>query len=161
MFQLLLDPSPSPVASIPTDSGISFLPMIGVVVVLVLLVCIVAVVRRRFQSPDLLNLTPEEVKKRWTEILKTADHGPMGAKLALIEADKLLDHVLKSMMMPGETLGERLKMAAYKYPAITKVWPAHKLRNQLVHDSSFELRPREARRAIDDFHQALRTLRIL
>lgn len=160
MFQILLDPSPVPVPSIQTES-VSFLPIVGVIVIFVLLICVVAVVRRRFQTPDLLNLTPEEVKKRWVEIMKTADQGAMGSKLALIEADKLLDHVLKSMMIPGETLGERLKMAAYKYPAITKVWPAHKLRNQLVHDSAFELRSREARRALDDFHQALRTLRII
>jgi hypothetical protein len=65
------------------------------------------------------------------------------------------------MMIPGETLADRLKMAAYNYPAITKVWSAHKLRNQLVHDSSFELRASEARRALSDFHDALRTLRIL
>lgn len=161
MIQILLD-SPAPAAPIAISSeGLSAVPWIGALVVLVLVICVVAVIRRRLQHPDLLNLTPEEIKKRWEEIEKTAGQGPMGAKLALIEADKLLDHVLKSMMIPGETLGERLKMAAYKYPAITKVWPAHKLRNQLVHDSQFELRSGEARRALSDFHAALRTLRVL
>lgn len=160
MFQILLDPSTAP-SALPATEGVSFLPLVIALVIVILLICVIAVIRQRWNSPELLNLTPEQVKAKWTEIMKTADQGVMGSKLALIEADKLLDHVLKSMMIPGETLGERLKMAAYKYPAITKVWPAHKLRNQLVHDSAFELRSSEARRALSDFHDALRTLRIL
>lgn len=160
MFQILIDTPTTPTV-LPGGEGISLFPLAAGLVVFILLICAIALIRRRLQSPDLLNLTPEQIKIKWTEIMKTADQGTMGAKLALIEADKLLDHVLKSMMMPGETLGERLKMAAYKYPAIKNVWPAHKLRNQLVHDSAFELRSGEARRALSDFHDALRTLRVL
>lgn len=161
MLQIIVEPTASaPIAVAGTNPTI-FAPFIGIVVLLVLFGCAVMVIQRRFQRPDLMDLTPEEVKRRWQEIMKTSEQGTMGAKLALIEADKLLDNVLKSMMMPGDTLGERLKMAAYKYPAITKVWTAHKLRNQLVHDSAFQLRSSEARHAMSDFQNALKTLRIL
>ncbi len=160
MFQILVDtPSAFPLA--PTGSASSFLPIIAAAVVVILFIAAISVVRSRWQRPELANFTPEEIRARWEEIMKTSQQGQMGTKLALIEADKLLDNVLKSMMIPGETLGERLKMAAYKYPNITKIWPAHKLRNQLVHDTSFELRSSEAKRALSDFHDAFRTLRIL
>ena len=159
MFQILLDPSPAvPFVSEPT---ISVAPLIAAIVFAILLICAITVVRSRFKRPELMNLTPEQVNARWNELAKMAEQGTMGAKLAVIEADKLLDHVLKSMMMPGETLGERLKMAAYKYPAIKQVWPAHKLRNQLVHDSAFELRLGDAKRALSDFRAALRALNVL
>jgi hypothetical protein len=163
MLQILVEPSasaPIPVTIPGTDPTI-FAPFIGAVVLLILFICAFVVIRRKFQRPDLMDLTPEQVKIRWEDIMKTSDQGIMGAKLALMEADKLLDHVLKSMMMPGETLGERLKMAAYKYPAISQVWNAHKLRNQLVHDSAFQLRTSEVKRALADFRNALRALRVL
>ena len=160
MFQIIVDPAPS-LITLPASEGISLAPIVAALVILVLLICLIAVIRRRWQSPELMNLTPEQVKAKWEEIIKISGQGTTGMKLSLIEADKLLDHVLKSMMIPGETLADRLKMAAYNYPAIKKVWSAHKLRNQLVHDSAFERRSSEARRALSDFHDALRTLRIL
>lgn len=128
-------------------------------------VAIVGIIVQRvivaLQRPDLHGLSPEKIRDTWAEIEKSLGHGLMGAKLAVIEADKLLDGVLKSLLFPGDTMGERLKTAQYKYPNIRKVWPAHKLRNQLVHDATFELTQSQARRAVSDFHDALRLLRVL
>ena len=74
------------------------------------------------------------LQARWREIEVLLDaQGELQRKFAVIEADKLLDHALKAIAMPGETLGERLKFAAYKYQAIRDVWWAHKVRNQLAH----------------------------
>ena len=161
MLQIIVDPSVSPgIAAVSDSNPTIFAPIIGLVVLGILLGCAIYVIKNRFNQPDMMELTPEQVRARWEEIMKTSDQGVMGAKLALIEADKLLDHVLKSMMMPGDTLGERLKMAAYKYPAITKVWPAHKLRNQLVHDSAFQLRQSEAKYALGEFKNALKTVHV-
>lgn len=88
-------------------------------------------------------------------------NGDMGVKLAVIEADNLLDAALKSLVMPGDTLGERLKVACYKYPKLKNVWWAHKLRNNLVHDHSFRLHSSEAKRALGEFEKALKELKIL
>jgi len=72
-----------------------------------------------------------------------------------------LDHVLKAMAMPGTTLGERLKSAQYKYPKLSKVWWAHKIRNQLVHEASFSVNHRTAKSAIHEFEKALKELGVL
>ncbi|MDO8583719.1 MAG: hypothetical protein Q7R83_00900 [bacterium] len=132
----------------------------GIVVLLILSVLIAKVVRL-FKRPEMVGLEPVQIKESWAQIQAVSTQGIMGAKMAVIEADKLLDNALKAMFMPGETLGERLKVAAYKYPKIRDVWPAHKLRNQLVHDAAFEISPRQAAQALRDFERALKVLNVL
>ena len=116
---------------------------------------------RSLRRPEMYGMSRERVVETWAQILSTAEQGIMGAKLAVMEADKLLDAALKSMVLPGETLGERLKSAQYKYPDIRRVWGAHRLRNQLVHDSSFQISIGQAKRALKDYEAALKVLNIL
>jgi len=85
----------------------------------------------------------------------------MSYKLAVMEADKLLDHTLKAMTMPGKDMGERLKAVGYKYPNIRQVWFAHRIRNQIVHEASYNLSSSLAKKAIKSFKQALKELSIL
>ncbi len=136
---------------------------------LVLLACLVVILlivgavwlKGKLSRPELYGLTREEVAKRWQKIIATSQmNGDMGLKLAIIEADNLLDAALKSLVMPGDTLGERLKVACYKYPKLKNVWWAHKLRNNLVHDHSFHLRSNEAKRALGEFEKALKELKV-
>lgn len=118
--------------------------------------------KRLFLAPKLVGLDRAGIQARWAEIERLAESGvEMNLKVAVMEADKLLDHALKAMAMPGMTLGERLKFASYRYPKIRQVWGAHRLRNQLAHESSFYLEPSMARRAIRDFKDALRVLNLL
>lgn len=111
---------------------------------------------------ELFGVDRKTIQDAWKQIIETSEHGGLMAhKLAIIEADKLLDRVLKSMFIPGETLGERLKAVGYSYPALREVWPAHKLRNQLVHEATFELTSSQARYALRKYEKALKALRVL
>ena len=166
LFQIVLQPSVADASLANTGSetgpvvssvGVGFAIVIGVI----LFASAVAMLIRKLSRPELDGLSPEKIKQIWKQILHASQQGVLGRKMAVIEADKLLDNVLKSMMIPGETLGERLKMAAYKYPKIRDIWSAHKLRNQLVHESSFELSGREASRAIHDYEKCLKMLNVL
>jgi hypothetical protein len=117
---------------------------------------------RRLFSPALHGLDRKGIQDRWAEIERLVrDGSEMQLKIAVMESDKLLDHALKAMAMPGTTLGERLKFAAYKYPRINDVWWAHRLRNQLVHESSFYLEPAMARKAIVQYKKTLQMLNLL
>ena len=166
MLQIILDPSP---ASITSDVSNSSDPSVGTIfglfiaAVVVVIVLGIAVYRflRLLRRPELHGTSREQILKRWEQIEHTSTQGIMGAKLAIIEADKLLDQVLRSMAMPGQTLGERLKSTAYRYPNIRQVWGAHRLRNQLVHDTSFELGARQGRQALDDYKAALKVLNVM
>lgn len=139
------------------------------VFVLIGLVCVFFIVRglqgffrRLFAGGRLEGMDRKAILARWNDIERMLETGgEMHLKIAVMEADKLLDHALKAMAMPGQTLGERLKYAAYKYPKIKNVWNAHRLRNSLAHEASFYLDPQMAKRAIKDFKEALQTLRLL
>jgi hypothetical protein len=132
-----------------------------IVVALFLIVWGIWWIKRRLTRPEMFGLTREQLLERWQQVRQTSQQGLMGAKLALMEADTLLDSGLKSLMMPGETLGERLKVACYKYPKLQNVWWAHKLRNQLAHEASFQISQRQAARALDEFERALKLLNLL
>lgn len=105
------------------------------------------------------DLDKKGIKKRWQEIEEMLNRpGEMNYKLAVMEADKLLDFVLKSMSMSGNDMGQRIRFASFKYRRLKKVWWAHVLRNQLVHEATFSLDHATARRAIKTFERALREL---
>jgi hypothetical protein len=73
---------------------------------------------------------PGELTKLWEEI------EGMEPKMAIIEADKVVDVVLKKAGVPGETMAERLrKVQKHVQRSIySGMWDAHKVRNQLVHE---------------------------
>lgn len=145
-----------------TSSGLSiWFYLIGGLIIISAIIYGVWKLKKLLTQPEMYGLTREQVAERWKMIRQTSQQGQMGAKLALMEADTLLDSALKSMSMPGMTLGERLKVAGYKYPALKNVWWAHKLRNQLVHEASFQLGTRQAKQALDEFEKALKTLNVL
>jgi hypothetical protein len=117
---------------------------------------------RKIFAPKLEGMDRKAIRARWDEIERLVSSGEhMALKMAVLEADKLLDHALKAMAMSGNTLGERLKFAAYRYPNIREVWWAHRLRNSLAHEPTFRLEKHTAKRAIKEFERALRMLNVM
>lgn len=164
MFQFILNEAPvgEQAESAGFQAGGSLLALaLFFFVLLTVAGLVIAKVVKQFKKPELYGMSEEKVREMWDEIMEQSEQSLMGAKLAVIEADKLLDNVMRSMALPGETMAERLKVAAYKYPKIREVWPAHKLRNQLVHDSSFQMSQKRAERALKDFEKALKVLNVL
>ncbi len=83
-------------------------------------------------------------------------------KLALLEADKILDEALRLAGFQGETLGDKLKkLSSEELPHIQEVWEAHKLRNRLVHETNFKLSRDIAERALTIYEEALKDLGLL
>lgn len=110
--------------------------------------------RREFAPQDRVQLL-----KRWKtveELLRRPDESSY--KLAVLEADKLLDHALQSAHFGGENFRERITAASAQYPALRNAWPAHRIRNQLVHEPSYRLNRGQASRAVSQFKDALRKL---
>jgi hypothetical protein len=102
------------------------------------------------------HLDKKGIGRRWQEIeAMLGQPGEMNYKLAVMEADKLLDFVLKSMSMSGNDMGQRIRFASYKFRRLRKVWWAHLLRNQLVHEATFSLDHGTAKRAVKTFKNAL------
>ena len=102
----------------------------------------------------------KRLDKIWARIVKRIETGSASEhKLAVIEADSLLNEILERTGAKGETLGERLQQLTAKIlPNIEAVWEAHKIRNNIVHDPDYRLTIDEARKALSIYEQALRDL---
>ncbi len=84
---------------------------------------------------------------------------PQSYQMAVVEGDKLLDKALMEMGMSGKSMGERLKKCGReKFSQTNAVWNAHKLRNQIAHESGFRLEYQQARHALTVYKQALKDL---
>lgn len=100
-------------------------------------------------------------QKKWKELEDMLDGNQSQLAVAVIEADKLLDRVMKSMALPGKDFGERLKFLCYSRPELKAVWPANLVRNRLVHEAHYELDRRSALNALKSFERALKDLGVL
>ena len=103
------------------------------------------------------------VISRWEEIVRHFDSTKEAEwKFAIIEADKLVDDLLKQAGYPGDTMGERLmNIEQGQLLSLQGLWEAHKIRNKLAHDVNYFLRYAEARQAIKFYEEALKELQII
>jgi len=71
-------------------------------------------------------------------------------KLAIIEADAMLENLMDQLGFVGENLGDKLKSANQEnFPQLTTAWEVHTVRNRIAHEGlSFELSHHEAKRII-------------
>lgn len=108
-------------------------------------------------------INPAFVASKWEEINQMINTGgPANFRQSIVEADKLVDYVLKSKV-PGETMGERLKSAKKIFtPTVyDNLWKAHKVRNKVVHEADSETLSFDAKTAIKNFEKALKELKII
>ncbi len=78
--------------------------------------------------------------------------------LAIIEADRLLDDVLKRRHYKGKTTGERLVSAQHDFTNNESLWFGHKLYNRIHDEDLKKLRKQDTLEALGGFRQALKDL---
>lgn len=95
---------------------------------------------------------PKHVEnKRWTNVLnRLASHSEGDWRLAIIEADIILDDMLSRMGYHGEGIGEKLKQVEKSdFATLDEAWEAHKVRNRIAHDgASYKMPHHDAERVI-------------
>lgn len=81
-------------------------------------------------------------------------------KVAILEADNILDEITKRMGYTGETLGERMKViSATDFPYLEEAWEAHKVRNQLAHKGTeYTLARSDAEHVINIYYRIFSAL---
>lgn len=101
--------------------------------------------------------------EKWDAIMKRVKRGDeANLKLAVIEADNLIDDILKRMGLPGIDMGERLKqIQAQEIASVNKIWETHEVRNKIVHEPDFYLTQEEAEQAVRNIEEALKELEYL
>ncbi|MEQ1561666.1 MAG: hypothetical protein ABL899_03025 [Nitrospira sp.] len=94
----------------------------------------------------------QNVNPQWERILNHIEtENENDWKLAIIEADIMLGGLLDNMLLPGDTIGDKLKAVEKSdFTTVDNAWEGHKIRNQIAHEGEkYVLNKREARRVID------------
>lgn len=109
----------------------------------------------RQQEQAFAKLHRKDVKNmRWQDVLTHIDSDRSNDwKLAIIEADIILDELLKTLGYAGQSVGEKLKSASPEtFKTINQAWRAHNMRNRVAHEGAeLELGKREAKETITEY----------
>jgi len=104
------------------------------------------------------------VRAKWAEIealLKTKN--PSSLKQSVIIADKVLEQIIKQATNTT-SLGEGLKLSKdlfSSYAIYDMAWKAHKVRNSMVHDASYDPPYYVVNEAIDQFRTVFKDLGLI
>ena len=102
--------------------------------------------------------------ERWERII-THLNSPNSAewRLAIMDADIMLEDLLRKQAYHGESIGDLLKeVEPSDMRSLDAAWEAHKVRNRIAHDgASFELNEREAKRVIGLYEQVFKEFSII
>ncbi len=95
-------------------------------------------------------------KRRWQQITEHVQSGSQGDwRLAILEADIMLDDLMNSLGYTGDGLGEKLKQVRQEdINSVEAAWEAHKIRNKIAHEgTAHELNYREVKRVVSLYKQ--------
>lgn len=95
-----------------------------------------------------------EKNERWERIINLSNStNESDWRLAIIEADGMLDELLRTAGYHGESTGEMLKAVEKSdFLTLDQAWEAHKVRNKIAHaKGDFQLNQRETKRVISLF----------
>ncbi len=123
-----------------------------------------AYTRRLNAIADAASVEQKEESSRFDDVLTHVEADtPAHWRLAIIEADILLDEALKERGFLDASLADKLKqLTRGDLASLDKAWEAHKVRNQIAHTGSdFILTQREARRIVGLYEEVLRELEYL
>jgi len=100
---------------------------------------------------------------RWNRVVDQSNSSnPESWRLAILEADIMLNELLDMQGYKGETIADKMKQVdRNKFNSIESAWDAHKIRNRIAHEGGLTLTPREVRNAIVLYERVFREFRYL
>lgn len=143
--------------------------IISVIAIAIIIYCLVRLweIRKEVQEREKLNeirIIEEESlghTLQWQNVLDHANSdSPSDWRLAILEADTILENASQKLPVVADTLGERLKkIDKGDLRTLDNAWEAHKVRNRIAHDGfDFEITKHETLRVINLFESVLREL---
>ncbi len=100
------------------------------------------------------------ITRIWLKIIKKLESGdPSKYKLAIIEAEDLLDNILKGRGYGGQTIGERLdQLTPDVFPNLNQILEAHRVRNEIISDPDYQISLDEAKRILQIYKETFHIL---
>ena len=144
-----------------------FSPVFSIPFLIVIIYCLVRVFLLRQHEARMLRVAQKPVAAqnvpktllRWNRILEqTRSDNEHNWRLAILEADIMLNELLDVRGYKGETMADKMKQVdRADFNSIDAAWEAHKMRNRIVHEGTgHALSSRETRRVIELYEQVFR-----
>ncbi|MES2436591.1 MAG: hypothetical protein V4519_01130 [Patescibacteria group bacterium] len=112
-----------------------------------------------YPTPVPMDEISEKKNQKWERIVAhISSDNSSDWRLAILEADIMLDDLLDHLGYVGDTIGDKLKKAVRgDFKTIDQAWEAHKIRNAIAHEGSdFILTQRDAQRIIGLYEDVFR-----
>lgn len=113
----------------------------------------------KLSRPLTSNIEVYKKNERWQTVLDYVhSDNPSDWRLAIIEADNILDEMVTKIGYKGDNLGDKLKsVEPSDFNTLQEAWEAHKIRNKIAHEGlSFRIDHREAKRVIAQFEKVFK-----
>lgn len=131
----------------------SMIALFAAVLIIALLIILIMLLTKKGG----MVLDVEKYRTKWLAIEQSlVRDNEASYHLAVMNADKLLDTAMRERGIKGQTMGDRLKFNKNAWSNRNSLWEAHKLRNQIAHESDVRVSYDHARRALAGFKQALK-----
>lgn len=101
---------------------------------------------------------------KWQRVMAhVSSENPSDWRLAIMEADIMLDDLLNELGYVGSSIGEKLKGAAPEmFASLQDAWEAHKVRNEIAHKGSdFVLTKRAAQDAVAQYKRVFEEFKFI
>ncbi|MBI4086142.1 MAG: hypothetical protein HY433_02800 [Candidatus Liptonbacteria bacterium] len=107
---------------------------------------------------NIVTLGNAAFKERWEEIAKKTESGSFEPlRIAIVDADKLADDILRRMGLGGKHIADRLEQLSQDdFTSLERLWRAHRVRNQLVHEPDFRISADEGAKTLKDYEAFLK-----
>jgi hypothetical protein len=100
---------------------------------------------------------------RWQQIQeKVTSDDPQHWRIAILEADELLNELLDVLGYKGETMSDKMRQVnVAAFNTIDYAWEAHQIRNRISQDTSFVLDAREAKRIVRLYERVFKEFKFI
>jgi len=120
-------------------------------------------VRVMLKGMDMPAVSKSKMQKKWAKIKERLEsENPSQYKVAILEADIVIDKVLSDMRYPGKNLTERLeKIKPAQLPGYEDLKNAHEIRNRIIHEAGFSVDKKRAEEIVAVYKKLLKDFELL
>jgi hypothetical protein len=120
-------------------------------------------VRYGMDMPAELTVKKKKLKARWNKIKEKLKSGnETEYKLAIIEADGVIDGILSRLGYKGETMSEKLdSIPTGQIEGTDNMRKAHEMRNRIIHEEKLKISHKDAAEVFENFECFLNSFEVL
>ncbi len=143
--------------------GIYVLVLFADVVLLLIVRGVGGDIQKTIKGTNMPLTSRKKMRKNWQKIvnrLKTDD--PLQYKLAVLEADNLIDGIMIKMGYAGKNMKERLdELEKERVDNASQLRESHRIRNKIIQDKNYILIKQDAEKVIQPYREFLEYFEII